>query len=145
MPGAASERGESEASTCYFLDWETSEPARAFVDAAELPFCRAAEAFASIGLLVVLLVPACASALPAKLFCNAEALELPSVRPAEDATLPPVDFPAILNLQVSRLIHHPLLVDVFDLETTIASVLQNSRRLCNINTKRPGMWSKFVR
>ena len=81
----------------YFLDWETSEPAKAFVEAAELPFCRAAEAFASIGLLVVLFVPDCASALPAKLFCNAEALALPSVRPAEDATLPPVDFPAIFK------------------------------------------------
>lgn len=54
-----------------------------------------------MGLLVVLLVPACASALPAKLRCKADALGLPSVRPAEDATLPPVDFPAILNLQFS--------------------------------------------
>lgn len=53
---------------CYFFDCDTSDPASAFVVAAEPPFCKTAEAFASIGLLVVLFVPACASALPAKLF-----------------------------------------------------------------------------
>jgi hypothetical protein len=84
------------------LDWDTSDPANALVVAAALPFCNAAEAFASIGLLVVLFVPDCASALPAKLFCSADALALPNVRPAEDAILPPVDFPAILNLRFSE-------------------------------------------
>ena len=83
----------------YFFDCDTKDPASALVVAAEVPLCSAADAFDSIGLLVVLFVPACESALPAKLRWSADEVELPSVRPAEDATLPPVDFPPILNLQ----------------------------------------------
>jgi hypothetical protein len=62
----------------------------------ELGFFSAADAFVSIGLLVTLLVPACASALPARLRWMAEALESPSVRPAAEATLPPVDLAVIV-------------------------------------------------
>lgn len=90
----------------YFFDCDTREPAKAFVVAAELPFFRAAAAFASIGLLVVLSVPDCARALPARLRCKADALAFPSVRPADDATFPPVDFPAMLDLLSARATNH---------------------------------------
>jgi hypothetical protein len=108
-------RFSSASSLAYFFDCDTKEPANALVVAADVPLCRAADAFASIGLLVVLLVPACESALPAKLRCSADAVELPRVRPAEDATLPPVDFPAISNLQFFNVEPQPLLVDLFGL------------------------------
>lgn len=52
----------------YFFDCDTNEPASALVAGAEFVFCKAADAFDSIVLLVVFDVPDCDNALPAKLF-----------------------------------------------------------------------------
>lgn len=52
----------------YFLDCETTEPAKAFVVALDVLLCSAAEALVSIDLLVTFDVPDCANALPARLF-----------------------------------------------------------------------------
>ena len=79
----------------YFLDCETKEPASAFVVALLLPLCSAADALPSIALPVTLLVPAWDKALPAKLRCSADEFGLARLRPAVDAILLPVDFPAM--------------------------------------------------
>jgi hypothetical protein len=79
----------------YFLDCETREPASAFVVALLLLLCSADDALPSIAFPVTLLVPAWDKALPAKLRCSADEFWLARLRPAVDATLLPVDFPAM--------------------------------------------------
>ena len=68
---------------------------------AEFGFLSAAEAFASMSLPVTFCVPACANALPAKLRCSADALELPRIRPAADEILPPVPLLAMIFSKLS--------------------------------------------
>ena len=55
---------------CYgfFLDCETTDAANVFVVVLDFWLCSAAEALVSIALLVTFDVPACAKALPARLF-----------------------------------------------------------------------------
>lgn len=52
----------------FRFDCETTEPARDFVVELDFWLCSAVDALASMDLLVVLDVPDCARALPAKLF-----------------------------------------------------------------------------